>query len=270
MSRCAVLRPSDPMKIFERCGADAEPMRPEPAQAPVIDSVSLFKMGFPAEAVGQSLVEARGDPVLAHEILLRKQPSASTATTTTCPADDEGDEEEARQLELALKLSLERPPAKRRASPAAANPLWAPPRYMPTDSRSIEAGPRTLNLLESVQVRDGGYGWQGATAFLDTGNQAMTLVDTRFAERHALYKKDAVPLLSGSSFGMAERWTTIRGVVPGSSTRAPVVTLAIKVRDQEMLIPAAVSECTGHDLLLGADVIGRLFDAGFRLGAGSM
>merc|ERR1719231_605581 len=103
----------------------------------------------------------------------------------------------------------------------------------------------------------------------------MTLVDPSFAARHAIYRPDAAAALlgrgGGGGFGTAERWTTIRGVVPGASSRAPVVTLALKVRDQEMLIEAAVSEMPGHDdLLIGADVLQKLFEAGFRIGAGSM
>jgi len=133
-------------------------------------------------------------------------------------------------------------------------------------------GDRTLSLVEDVQVRNGAYAWSSAKAFLDTGNQAITLIDPVFAARHAIYKPDAAAALLGTAtgFGQAERWQTIRGVVPGASTRAPVVTVALKVRDQEMTIQAAVSEMHGHDLLLGADVIARLFEAGFRLGAGSM
>lgn len=139
---------------------------------------------------------------------------------------------------------------------------------------ALEAGSRTLSLVETVQIRDGGYCYQAAKAFLDTGNQLMTLVDTRFAARHAIYRPDhaRANLLGQRStgFGQAERWTTIQGVVPGATTRAPVVTIALKVRDQEMVIEAAVSELSGHDLLIGADVLGRLFASGFRIGAGSM
>merc|ERR1712188_290596 len=67
---------------------------------------------------------------------------------------------------------------------ASANPLWAPPRYIPANN-AAERGPRTLSLVEDVVVRDGGFVWQRAKAFLDTGNQHMTLVDSAFAERHA-------------------------------------------------------------------------------------
>lgn len=264
MSRVACLPPTD---------------APSSLPSTSVDAADLFRMGFEPADVGKALVQTWGNANAALAIL-RTAPSVEPALGRV-EDDDHADkeenpdtkDEEARELELALKMSLETPlrPAKApRSSAAAGNPLWAPPRYIPAGN-ALEAGPRTLNLIESVHVRDGGYGWQSARAFLDTGNQAMTLVDSRFAERHAIYKKENAPLLSGSSFGMAERWTTIRGVVPGASTRAPVVTIALKVRDQEMLVPAAVSDPGGsHDLLLGADVIGRLFEAGFRLGAGSM
>lgn len=144
---------------------------------------------------------------------------------------------------------------------------------MPADNASAR-GPRTLRLVEEVAIRDGGYQWQRATAFLDTGNQAMTLVDPEFARRHAIYRSDHAAVLGvhggASAFGQAERWTTIHGVVPGASSRAPCVTISLKVRDQEFLIQAAVSKVPSHDLLIGADVLGRLFEAGFRIGAGSM
>jgi len=167
------------------------------------------------------------------------------------------------------------PPATS-APPTAANPLWAPPRYVPAHSEA--AGPRTLSLVERVHVRDGGYTWQGALAFLDTGNQHMTLIDTAYARRHALYRGEegahaALGSLlggGGSGFGQAERWTTIQGVVPGASTRVPVVTIALKVRDVEMVIPCAVCEMGSHDLLIGKEVLGQLFASGFRIGAGSM
>ena len=64
-------------------------------------------------------------------------------------------------------------------------------------------------------------------------------------------------------------------LVPGRARRAiqavaRVVLRAIQAVARVVLVQAAVSPCTGHDLLLGADVIRRLFEAGFRLGAGSM
>jgi len=74
----------------------------------------------------------------------------------------------------------------------------------------------------------------------------------------------------GGGFGSAEGWTTVRGVVPGASTRAPVVTIALRIRGEDMLIKAIVSDMQGHDLLLGAEVLGKLFEMGFRIGEGSM
>lgn len=238
-----------------------------------ITSTGLFAMGFEPEAVGRALVETRGDAAEALKLL---------RTTRESTDEEEDDDDEDRQLERAIKLSLAasaqpQAPAQAASSSSSrgANPLWSPPRYMPAGGgAALEAGSRTLGLVETVQVRDGGYTYQAAKAFLDTGNQLMTLVDTRFAARHAIYKPDhaRASLLGQRSagFGQAERWTTIQGVVPGATTRAPVVTIALKVRDQEMVIEAAVSELSGHDLLIGADVLGRLFASGFRIGAGSM
>jgi predicted aspartyl protease len=123
-------------------------------------------------------------------------------------------------------------------------------------------------------VRDGGYSWQPATAFLDTGNQHKTIIDTDYARRHAIYRpaSEAAAIFGEAtgSFGQAESWTTVNGVVPGASVRAPVVTIGLKIRGEEYLIPAIVSEMKGHDLLLGVDVLTRLFNSGFQIGAGSV
>lgn len=241
-----------------------------------VSSSALFQMGFAPEAVGAALIKSLGDTQVALDQLLASTPA---------PDADHGlsDEEEARLLAQAIAMSLsptemprprtasQRPapssssPRKsQRAAPpsssSSANPHWSPPRYVPPDA-SDARGPRTLSLVEHVDVRDGGYAWTGASAFLDTGNQALTLIDTEYAARHAIFRPGQAP----------ERWTTIRGVVPGASTRAPCVTIALRVRNQEMLIEAAVSPMGGgHDLLIGADVLSKLFAAGFRIGAGSM
>ena len=58
----------------------------------------------------------------------------------------------------------------------------------------------------------------------------ITLVDARFAARHAIY-------LPGQQ---AERYVTIRGVVPGATSQAPVVTTALKIRGQDLTVPGTV------------------------------
>jgi hypothetical protein len=260
------------MKTVDVCEseADADQSENEVADAQMQTSVDQSEQeatDADMHTVDQSQKELAPDP----------NPQAEDASISA--------DEEARLLAQAIEMSLapepvstlkkprRTPPAASSRPPAASssgvNPLWAPPRYVPADD---SRGPRTLNLVEEVQVRDAGYSWQRATAFLDTGNQHMTLVDTAFAQRHALYRPDhASQLLGlGTSFGQAERWTTIHGVVPGASTRAPVVTIALKVRNEEIVLLAAVSPMSTHDLLIGKDVLGRLFDAGFRIGAGSM
>jgi len=253
-----------------------------------VTSAALFRMPFAPEAVGRALVAVRGDADAALKLLQEestKSHDETTASTVEQEEDyvDRGDVDEHDELQLALALSLEARPDKvpRRGDvpelqppvPVAANPLWAPPRYMPPQSE-IAGGTRTLNLIEDVEVRDGGYEWQRARAFCDTGNTHMTIVDTRFAARHAIYRSpsgaSAALLGADLSFGQAERWTTLQGVVPGASSRVPCVTIALRVRDELFTIQAAVSEMGGHDLLLGHDVLGRLFASGFRIGAGSM
>jgi len=190
--------------------------------------------------------------------LQRLEKFVVTATEATAEADDD---EEA-QLKAALAFSLQpvNAPSPKQPPASGANDLWAPPRYVPAASGSD----KTLRLVERVQVRDGGYCWQPASAFLDTGNQHMTIVDTSFAKRHALYSPGA------SIFATAERWTTLHGVVPGATSRVPVVTIALEIRGQTYTIPAAVSEMQGHDLLLGIDVLRQLFAAGFTISVGSV
>ena len=170
---------------------------------------------------------------------------------------------EARELAAAIAASLAATPAPAPAPTPSApaqsseNPFWAPARYVP----ATLDGDRTLSLVEDVQVRNGAYAWSPAKAFLDTGNQAMTILDARFAAAHGIYRADAgIP---------PEGWRTLRGVVPGASSQAPIVTIALKVRGQEYLIRAAVSELSGPPLLLGIDVLRQLFAAGFKISAGS-
>jgi len=288
-------------ELFVNMALVLHPVTHKDVPLAAIDSSMLFIMGFDPALVGKALVETRGDAAAALARLLAEKEKADLEgggtvadelADTQTTADALAQEEEDRILAEAIQMSLasieqsaevaaepRQNQSRRKAThepsssiSSAANPLWAPPRYVPKgDAR--EAGPRTLNLVEPVTVRDGGYAWQRATAFLDTGNQHMTLVDTEYARRHALYRPvSGAQRLSGqgSAFGQAERWTTIQGVVPGASTRAPVVTMALKVRDQEMLIEAAVCQMPGHDLLIGKDVLAQLFAAGFRIGAGSM
>ena len=154
------------------------------------------------------------------------------------------------------------PVAKKHATTASApstETFWSPSRYMP---KAISDATRELKLNTIVDIRDGGYQWQRARAFLDTGNQLMTIVDRAWAERHKVY-------VAGSTL-FSEGTITIRGVVPGASAVAPVVTVALKIREQEYHVRVAVSELTGIDVLIGVDVLEQLFAAGFRLGPGPL
>ena len=175
---------------------------------------------------------------------------------------DEDDE-----LRAALALSLQPvdapAPSPTREAHGTDGNLWAPPRYVPAASNTAD---KTLRLVEHIRVKDGGFAWQPATAFLDTGNQHMTIVDARFAAKHAIYQADAQ-----GPFARAERFTTLHGVVPGASSRAPVVTVALEIRGHSFVIPAAVSEMRGQeDLLLGIDVLQQLFAAGFNISLTSL
>jgi len=260
-----------------------EELAPKHVDEDAIESAAaLFQMGFDPEHVGRALAQSKGDLRQTLNIL---RATARTNGTRDINVKGQGEEEEESaereaqgnedaDLALAIEMSLSQPPVsnarsdstsempKRARASSSSNPLWDPPRYSPaggSDALRVIGG-KTLSLVESVQVRDGGYAWQPATAFLDTGNQHMTIVDSRYAALHAIH----IP-------GEAERWTTLHGVVPGATSRAPCVTIALKIRGEAFIIQAAVSSMGGqHDLLLGVDVLGRLFASGFQIGAGSM
>jgi len=237
-------------------------------------------MNFDKNDVGRALTETLGDVPQALKKLQKQQMNKRARPES----DGCHGEEDAEDLALAIKMSLEKPSTAAPASSSDArgsNPDWDPPRYQPTEGNDAlrVVGGKTLSLVEFVEVRDGGYAWQPASAFLDTGNQHMTIVDTGFARRHAIYRPDEAAALfgaetTGSGFGQAEGWTTVQGVVPGASSRAPVVTIALKIRGEEFVIKAIVSQMkrgeSGHDLLLGCDVLERLFRSGFGIGAGSV
>ena len=257
------------------------PSAPAPAALPTpthgVSAADLFNMGFEPDSVGQALVSSRGDATKALG-LLRSADSKRQKTVAPTPSTPvpEAEEDEDEELALALKLSLESTATtssgRATSHTEGSHPLWAPPRYLPPEGADAlrVIGGKTLSLVEHVEVRDASYAWQKATAFLDTGNQHMTIVDPRFAARHAIYVVEQARA-SGGGFGQAERWTTLHGVVPGASSRAPCVTIALKMRGEEFVIQAAVSHMGGgHDLLLGVDVLERLFASGFQIGAGSM
>lgn len=201
------------------------------------------------------------------EVLRR---SVSVKSEARSSQDEDEDDEE---LQKALALSMQgrdvAAPAPARSTShsttAQEQNFWAPPRYIPPQTLSRDD--MKLSLRERIECRDGGFSWRPASAFLDTGNQHMTIVDSGFAARHGIYLPDGI---GARGFSQAERWTTIRGVVPGASSKAPVVTVALRIRGQEYIVEAAVSEMHGEDVLLGLDVLHRLFASGFHISAGSV
>lgn len=139
---------------------------------------------------------------------------------------------------------------------ANGNCLVSPPRYLPPP----ESMSKVLSIREMLEVRDGGFSWQQASALLDTGNSHCTIIDDGFAMRHALYSPSG-----DRQFGQAERWTTLHGVVPGVSSNAPVVTIQLRIRGHTFTIPCAISALGSQDVLVGVDVLSQLFAAGFRI-----
>jgi len=134
-----------------------------------------------------------------------------------------------------------------------------PKRYAPPE----EDTNRTLQVDETVLMRDGGFAPQPASAILDTGNSAMTVIDESFALRHAIY----VPPSAGSHsvFAEAVEWTTLRGINAGAETRAPVVHASLALRGREFTLRCAVAPLPGHDVLVGLDVLRPLFADGYVL-----
>ena len=59
------------------------------------------------------------------------------------------------------------------AQPVRAEDLVSPPRYVPPAESAADT---SVSRRDVVQVRDGGYDWQGASALFDTGNELRSLV----------------------------------------------------------------------------------------------
>ena len=194
------------------------------------------------------------------------------------------------------------------AQPVRAEDLVSPPRYVPPAESAAET---SVSRRDVVQVRDGGYEWQGASALFDTGNElsslmrprasvlcayglrvpascvlpaagghraacpgsprtegggrvdhesaygvrvpasgvpyvprtvrctpgneSLTVVDAAFARRHGLYAEGG----ASGVFAQAERWVTLRGVVPGATVTVPVVTAELRVRGHTFRLQVA-------------------------------
>ena len=221
---------------------------PQPSQSKVVDTK---RARVEQQSAQLSAEVERLKAELAAERKARLAAEQQSASAVKSQLSSEGDEDA--ELAAAIALSLEQP---KESPTSATDSFWSPPRYVPP---ALSDAQRTLSLIERAKVRDGGYEWQDATALLDTGNSHITLVDARFAARHAIY-------LPGQQ---AERYVTIRGVVPGATTQAPVVTIALKIRGQDLIVPAAISTLNNEDVLVDIGTINQLFSAGFRMAAGS-
>ena len=152
-------------------------------------------------------------------------------------------------------------PVRRHRSPppaaASSETFNDPSRYRPASEHDDHTVPLQVQG-EPLMVRDGGYQWQSASCILDTGNAAITVIDSDYAKRHAI-------LQDGSVFGRPEEYTTLRGINPGAETRAPVVTACLSLRGREFTIKCAISPMPGSDVLVGMDVLRGLFSDGFVL-----
>lgn len=155
------------------------------------------------------------------------------------------------------RRTLPSQPSSSSSSRNSDNWLFSPPRYLPP-SQHLDL---VLGLREAIKIRDGGFQWQPATALLDTGNQHLTIVQPAYAARHSLYNPS-----EGGLLAQPDSWTTLRGVVPGATSRAPVITIRLSIREHEFTVSVAVSELgANEDVLLGLDVLEQLFALGFRI-----
>ena len=151
-------------------------------------------------------------------------------------------------------------PCRSPARPVKSEDPLSPSRYVPPAEREAD---KSVSRRDVLHVRDGSYEWQSASALFDTGNESLTVIDAAFARRHALFAKGS------SVFAQAERWVTLRGVVPGATVQVPVVTVELRVRGHTFRQQVAVSELDPRtEVLVGIDIIESLWAAGIRIERG--
>lgn len=162
--------------------------------------------------------------------------------------------------------SSERPPSRApigdRYGPAPSQRLnpFNPPRHLPAISG---ASSKVLEQAESIQILDGSEAWQPTRALLDTGNEHLTCIDEDFAVGLGLYAPSG-----GSVHRRPTGTTTLRGIVPDAQAQAPVIHVKLRVRGVEFgPMRAALTRLErARPVLLGMDVIGELFAAGYSIG----
>lgn len=146
--------------------------------------------------------------------------------------------------------------------PVAAYDPFSPERHF-AEARHVD---RTLRLTERLMIKGGDGRWQPALATVDTGNAAITLVDADFAAQHGLV---------GGVFGKVEGQRRIRGVT-GEEELVDVVTLELEIKGRVHVQKVGItrlrtSTSVGKNpVLLGMDVIEKLLDAGYVIGADSL
>ena len=142
------------------------------------------------------------------------------------------------------------------ATPSSASPHAAGDE----PSAGADRSDRVLNQSEQIELLDGRGKWQLATALLDTGNELMTCIDTSFAQVLGLYD-------SSSSIFAPQEHVTLRGIVPGATATAPVVTATLRMRGFEFKsLRVALTELgANRPVLLGMDVLERLFASGLSI-----
>ena len=87
----------------------------------------------------------------------------------------------------------------------------------------------------TVVVPASGVPYVPRTVRCTPGNESLTVVDAAFARRHGLYAEGG----ASGVFAQAERWVTLRGVVPGATVTVPVVTVELRVRGHTFRLQVA-------------------------------
>lgn len=134
---------------------------------------------------------------------------------------------------------------------------YNPPRYTPKVEGQSDL---SLRVLETVQIQDLRGVWQPATAMLDTGNGALTIVDTEFARRLGLVGEGR------NMLGAHHRTARVHGVVPGASSNLPVVWAKLRLKGREVTLEVGIGELQQQQILAGMDVLQHFFADGYTIG----
>ena len=122
-----------------------------------------------------------------------------------------------------------------------------------------------LRVRESAHLRSVDGSWMAVQALLDTGNEGVTMLSVRAAQRAGLADANGLPVGLG---GRRPEMMEVHGVVAGAAERVPLLVIEYRIQGSVIKGRAALTEAgLGTDLLVSRHDI-LLFQAdGFRLSA---